>query len=271
MPLPDKPFFTLWELANEWEKTFEKPNLTEQDVLNYGAGGLLVIHVKFEPYWKVEELTFSDQDDSKKELLSSKNYSGNGLEPLNEEALREILMNNFVELQEITSPLYPNRTLELARDRDKFIVSSRKSFPSIRMTDLYVLREEKQKFENHYLNQKQEKDDVTDSPEATKANHINDIGRSCFNNKDHPDFAPELAIACEIWHKLFYSSKEDKYKNGTINELVSKYINKDKERIKKMIPYSFKDNSPRPGLIQRIATIITPFHRKKGGAPLTPS
>ena len=264
MPLPEKPFFTLWELANEWEKTFEKPNLTEQDVLNYGAGGLLVIHVKFEPYWKVEELTFSDQDDSKKELLSSKNYSGNGLEPLNKEALRKILMNNFVELQEITSPLYPNRVLELARDRDKFIVSSRKSFPSIRMTDLYVLKVEKQKFENHYLNQKQEKDDVTDSPEATKANHINDIGRSCFNNKDHPDFAPELAIACEIWNHLYIG---EKYKRGTkIETQVKKYIYDNKERIEEMLRFgNDKKDKITKELIKRIKIIITPIGRKGGG------
>lgn len=255
MPLPDKSYFTLWELANEWRKPFEKPNLTAEEILDFGAGGYLVIHVKFESYWKVEELIYSNQDDSKEKVLSRKNYNGNGLEPLNKEALRKILMNNFVKLQEITSPLYPNRTLELARDR--FIVSSRESFPSIRMEDLRVLREEKLKFENHYLNQKQEKDDVTDSPEATKACYDN--CQQCLNNKDHPDFAPELAIACKIWGHLFVSKNHKQTKK--MKTEVEEYINTNKRDIEAL----YKKDKITKELIKRIAIMINPIGRKGGG------
>jgi hypothetical protein len=82
-----------------------------------------------------------------------------------------------------------------------------------------------------------------------------------FLNENHPNFAPDLKIAVEAWLYIFEGGKCN-YNSKGMEALLNDWLKKHPE---------YSNLTLTPAWRERIATIITPKHRKDGGAKKTPN
>jgi hypothetical protein len=295
---PNLPSLKLWELAKEWNKKFADCDLSADDILRYGINGDLPIYAEIPQLQSClfEEIIYMNKADfqktypnkfnnllteaKEKEIFEDKkSYSGSYIEPLQKEILQTIYLSGAVKLVELQDAHNPNRVLRhktteisansttggflyMDSDGSTAYMLEDEPFP-LTKKNLCVLRKDITAFEEKYF--------LSEEPKSTidKANVVRIAisqtikETAIHNNADHDSFAPELAIACEIWNYLYVENQIRKGKN--IKSQVTSWLKNNKDKYAKYFLHTKDKDFPSQELCKRLSTVITPQARKGGG------
>ena len=287
---PNVPYLKLWELAKEWNRKFKGCDISVDDILRYGINGDLTICVELPQYesCEFEEVIYMDVADFAKRYpnafrdqlgkkkwqekfpVGGKRYEGSYIEPLQKKSLQTIYLAGAVKLEELQDPLNPNRSLRHKKvnflDPSVYFCDYElkdEPFPTLTKKNLCVLCEDIIAFEEKYFLSEESANAVNKINSISPATNqvINEIG--VHNNADNNSFAPELAIANEIWNYLYVENQIKKGKN--IKFQVAAWLKNNKDKYAKYFIHAKGTDFPSPELCKRLSTVITPQARKGGG------
>lgn len=276
---PTLPYLKLWELAKEWNKKFKDCDLSDDDILGYGINGDLTICAVIPHNSKTYEFidmdreylqqNYPDQfnDLSEKEKQEDflgfdiMKYIGPHLEPLQKKDLQTIHLEGTAKLMGLQDPCDPNRTLFNLNHPP--LDDKAGPFLSLTKNDLCVLREDITAFEEKYFLQEEPKNTIDKTNILSTAITKTTKEITTHNNTDHNSFAPELAIANEIWNYLYVENQIKRGKN--IKSQVAAWLKNNKDKYAKYFIHIKGKDFPSQELCKRLSTVITPQVRKGGG------